>query len=128
MVSWGVVTGSCIRGFEAWFPAQRLGENMKVEFFSFEGCPNHEPALRLMSETVSELKIDADIEVALVTNSDDATSRKFLGSTSIRIDGRDIEIDEDEGTQYTMRCGVYRPLTLRECQNQFVLLVSKLLK
>jgi len=81
---------------------------MKVEFFTFEGCPNHEPALRLLRETISELKIDADIEVVFVTNNDDAMSRKFLGSPSIRIDGRDIEINEDESTQYTMRCRVYR--------------------
>jgi len=81
---------------------------VKVEFITFEGCPNHEPALTLLRETISELQIDADIEVIFVTNNDDAMSRKFLGSPSIRINGRDIESDEDESTQYSMRCRVYR--------------------
>ena len=46
--------------------------------------------------------------LALVIDSDDAVAQKFLGSPSVRIDGRDLEIEENEQTQYTMRCRIYR--------------------
>jgi hypothetical protein len=81
---------------------------MKIEILIFDGCPNSEAAGNLVRETVEELGIDADIEVVDVVDNDDAVAKRFLGSPSIRIDGKDLEVEEDEFTQYSMRCRVYR--------------------
>jgi hypothetical protein len=81
---------------------------MKIELLVFDGCPNHEPAEKLVRETVEELGVDANIEVIKVQDHDDAIAKAFLGSPSIRINGRDIELEENELTQYSMRCRVYR--------------------
>lgn len=81
---------------------------MKIEILVFDGCPNSESTQKLVRETVDELGIDASIDVLTVADNDDAVVKRFLGSPSIRIDGRDIEVDEDDTTQYSMRCRVYR--------------------
>jgi hypothetical protein len=80
---------------------------MKIELFYFEGCPNHEPTEQLLREVMAELGIDAEITAVNVATEADAIARKFLGSPSVRINGRDLEIEEDESTPYSMRCRVY---------------------
>ena len=81
---------------------------MKIEILVFDGCPNSEPAKRLVRDSVDELGIDANIEIVNVVDNDDAIAKRFLGSPSIRINGKDLEIEENESTQYSMRCRVYR--------------------
>jgi len=84
---------------------------VKIELFYFDGCPNHEPTERLLREAMVELGIDTAINAVNIADDDDARVRKFLGSPSIRIDGRDIEIEENESTAYSMRCRVYHAKT-----------------
>lgn len=81
---------------------------MKIEILVFDGCPHAESAEKLVRETADELGIDAHIEMVKVIDNDDAVARRFLGSPSIRINGKDIEIEENELTQYSMRCRLYR--------------------
>ena len=81
---------------------------MKIELLMFDGCPNHEHAEKLVRESVNELGIDADIAIINVKDNDDAVAKRFLGSPSVRINGTDIEIKEDELTEYSMRCRIYR--------------------
>lgn len=81
---------------------------MKVELLYFEGCPNHRPTEQLLCETMSELGVEAEIELVKVEDHDDAISKRFLGSPSIRVNGNDLVMDKDETTQYSMRCRLYR--------------------
>lgn len=81
---------------------------MQVELLIFDGCPNANGAERMLRDTIRELNAAADIEIVKVLNIDDAVAKRFLGSPSIRINGKDLEIEENEFTQYSMRCRVYR--------------------
>lgn len=81
---------------------------MKVEILVFDGCPNAKGAEQLVHAAMKELNVAADIEVVKVIDNEDAVAKRFLGSPSIRIDGKDLEVEEDESTQYSMRCRVYR--------------------
>ena len=81
---------------------------MIIEILLFDDCPNAEATEKLVRETVSKLEIDASIEITKVINNDEAIDKRFLGSPSIRINGKDLEVEEDELTQYSMRCRVYR--------------------
>jgi len=84
---------------------------MKIELFVFDGCPNNKPTEELIRKTVSELGADDSIEIVIVLDHDDAVSKKFLGSPSIRVNGKDLEIEEDSSTEYSMRCRIYRTET-----------------
>lgn len=81
---------------------------MKIELLVFDGCPNAKAAERLVRDAVKELDIAAVIEIVNVADNDDAVAKRFLGSPSIRINGKDLEVEENEMTQYSMRCRVYR--------------------
>ena len=81
---------------------------MKIELLVFDGCPNSEPTEKLIRETVSELGADGSIEIVKVVNNDDAVAKRFLGSPSVRVNGKDLEVEEDGTTQYSMRCRIYR--------------------
>lgn len=81
---------------------------MKIEILVFDGCPNISAAEKLVRETVNELGIDANIDVVNVVDNEDAVTKRFFGSPSIRINDSDLELEENDSTQYSMRCRIYR--------------------
>ena len=81
---------------------------MKIELLYFDGCPNHETALTNLKEVLSEAGIKDEIEVINIEKPKDVTKHRFLGSPSIRINNKDLEITEDDFTEYSMRCRRYK--------------------
>ncbi|MDK2796197.1 MAG: hypothetical protein PWQ58_1396 [Archaeoglobaceae archaeon] len=78
----------------------------KIRFLYFEGCPHAEPALKLLKETLEELKVDTEIETIEIKTLDDAEKYNFLGSPTIQINGLDIEKKRRE-QKAVMGCRVY---------------------
>lgn len=81
---------------------------MKIEFLYFDGCPNHETALSNLKEAVSEAGLKDEIEIINIEKPEDVTIHRFLGSPSIRINNKDLEITEDDSTEYSMNCRRYK--------------------
>ena len=80
----------------------------RVEILYFDGCPNHEPALALVEQVAAELGLQAEIELVEVADAETATRVRFLGSPSVRVDGRDVEPGADERSDFVLCCRVYR--------------------
>lgn len=80
---------------------------MKVEVLYFEGCPNHEPAVRLAREVVHELGLGAPVEEVEITSPEDAERLRFLGSPTILVDGVDVEPGARSRTDYGFSCRTY---------------------
>lgn len=78
---------------------------MTVELLFFAGCPNHD---RLLPR-VRELAAAAGAELVLrpVETPEEAQAERFLGSPTVRVDGRDIEPGADERTDYGLKCRIY---------------------
>ena len=80
----------------------------RVEFLWWEGCPSHERALAELRDAMAQVGIDsAALEVRHVGSDEDAEREGFVGSPTIRIDGRDLlppSADEPVG----LTCRVYR--------------------
>lgn len=74
----------------------------KIEFLYFEGCPSYKDALTNLKEALADDHIEADIEMLNVDSPDKAEQFGFQGSPSIRIDGKDLD-DENEGFNYSCR-------------------------
>lgn len=85
-----------------------MTDSPKIELLYFDGCPNVEPVKQLLDEVLKSLGITVDIENIEVTDNESAVKNRFLGSPSIRVNGKDVEIEEDPDTQYSMRCRIYR--------------------
>jgi len=64
---------------------------MKIRFLYFKGCPNAEPALKLLKETIKEKGLNEEVEVIDVESEEEAREYHFLGSPTIQINGLDIE-------------------------------------
>jgi hypothetical protein len=79
-----------------------------VELLWWEGCPST-PAARAMLEAALEAAgLDpAAIEVREVSSDEQAAAEGFVGSPTIRIDGRDL-VPADPGEPTGLTCRVYR--------------------
>ena len=80
---------------------------MMIEVLYFEGCPNLEPTLALANEALSQLGLSADVREIEVRTPEDAKRLRFLGSPSVRVDGKDIEPGVESRTEYALSCRLY---------------------
>ena len=81
---------------------------MTVEVLYFDGCPNHEALVPHLRELLGEAGVDAEIELRRVQDDAVAERERFLGSPTVRIDGRDVEPGADERTDFGLKCRLYR--------------------
>lgn len=79
-----------------------------VEILYFEGCPNHEPARALVERIAVELRVEPWIELLEIVDVDAAIEQRFLGSPTVRVDGRDVEPGADQRREFVFACRVYR--------------------
>jgi hypothetical protein len=80
----------------------------QVEILYFDGCPNHERARAVVEQVAAELRLQPEIELVEVGDAETAARLRFLGSPSVRVDGRDIEPGADERDDFVLACRVYR--------------------
>jgi hypothetical protein len=78
-----------------------------VELLWWEGCPGWEDALAIVREEMVVLGLDPrSIDIREVSSDTDAQREEFVGSPTIRVDGRDVQPVADEPAGLT--CRVYR--------------------
>jgi hypothetical protein len=79
----------------------------KIELLWWEGCPSHPRALADLRAVLEELRLDPDaVEIRHVGTAADAEAEGYVGSPTIRVDGRDVQPPGDEPAELT--CRVYR--------------------
>lgn len=80
---------------------------MDVELLWWEGCPSWRKAVELVREEMEALELEpAALRVTEVATDADAARQRFVGSPTIRIEGRDVQDPGDEPAGLT--CRVYR--------------------
>jgi hypothetical protein len=79
----------------------------RVELLWWSGCPSWEEARQLVREEMAAAGLDPDrLEVREVPTDEAAEREAFVGSPTIRVDGRDIQ---DAGAEPAgLTCRVYR--------------------
>lgn len=80
---------------------------VQVDVLYFDGCPNHEPTVELAQRVVSDLGVEAEVNEISVASAEDAETHRFLGSPSVRVNGRDIEPGADARSSYALSCRMY---------------------
>lgn len=79
----------------------------RVELLWWSGCPSWEEAGRIVREEMAAAGLDPAALVAREVRTDPAAEREgFVGSPTIRVDGRDVQDPGGEPTGLT--CRVYR--------------------
>ena len=80
---------------------------MKVELLYFDDCPSYETAYNTLVEVLKKEGIEAEIEKVNVKTEKEAQKLRFLGSPTIRVDGKDVERKARESTAYGRKCRIY---------------------
>ena len=80
---------------------------MTIEVLYFDGCPNHEALLPHLHELLATVGVHATIALRRVETIEDAERERFLGSPTVRVDGRDVDPGSDARDDYGMKCRLY---------------------
>jgi hypothetical protein len=79
----------------------------RVELLWWRGCPSWDRALAELREEMEALGLDSrSVEVREVATEEAADREEFVGSPTIRIDGRDVQ--PPGGDPVGLTCRVYR--------------------
>ena len=84
------------------------GRRPLVEILYFDGCPNHEGALKLVERVAMELRLEPEITLVNVPDPEAAARLRFLGSPTVRVGGRDVEPGAEERADFALSCRVFR--------------------
>jgi hypothetical protein len=80
---------------------------MKIEILYLDGCPNRHPAVALVSDILRQETQSAELVEIEVKDAATAQQVQFLGSPSIRIDGRDVEPAARSSRAFGFGCRTY---------------------
>jgi len=80
---------------------------VKICFLYYEDCPSHEQALARLRQVMAEEGVQEEIEIIKVETEEQAQALQFIGSPTIRVDGRDIDPPPPDA-YYALTCRAYR--------------------
>jgi hypothetical protein len=80
----------------------------RVDVLYFDGCTRYEHAHRLVQRVAAELELEPEIRLVEIPDAEAALQLRFLGSPTIRVDGRDVEPGADEREGFVFACRLYR--------------------
>ena len=81
---------------------------VRVELLYFEGCPNWQRTLATVQRLIRELGVEAQVVTVRVNDAADADRRRFLGSPTVRVEGRDVEPGAGARSAFVCACRLYR--------------------
>ena len=80
----------------------------RIEVLYFDGCPNHEAARAMVERVAAGLELEPEISLVRIADDASAARHRFLGSPTVRVDGRDVEPGAEERGHFVLSCRVYR--------------------
>ena len=80
---------------------------MKVEVLYVAECPSHPAAVQLVKEVLAAEGVAADIHEVFVRDQRMANEVRFLGSPTIRINGRDVAGESQKAQSFALSCRLY---------------------
>ena len=81
---------------------------MTIELLYFAGCPSYEALLPRLRLVLDQERIDEQIELRRVESPEQAETERFLGSPTLRIDGRDVDPGAEARDDFGLKCRLYR--------------------
>ena len=79
-----------------------------VEILYFDDCPNWPGVAAAADRLARELGAEVDVRLVRLARAEEAARVRFLGSPTVRVDGRDVEPGAGERRDFALACRVYR--------------------
>jgi hypothetical protein len=80
---------------------------MVIELLYFEGCPNFGPFLMRLHALLGQAGVSDPVRLLRIDDDRSAQAERFLGSPTLRIDGRDVDPAAAGRRDYGLYCRVY---------------------
>jgi hypothetical protein len=80
---------------------------VRVEVLYVSECPSHPAAVKLAKDILTAEGVATDIHEVLVRNKRMAAELRFLGSPTIRINGRDVAGESQATKNFALSCRLY---------------------
>lgn len=80
---------------------------MKIEVLYVSECPSHPAAVRLVRDILVAEGVAAEIQEVLVRDEAMASELRFLGSPTIRINGKDVAGESQKAQNFALSCRLY---------------------
>jgi hypothetical protein len=81
---------------------------MTIEVLYFDGCPNHDALVPHLRRLLANSGVWAEMALRRVESDADAQRLRFLGSPSVRVDGRDVEPGAEARDDFGLKCRLYQ--------------------
>jgi hypothetical protein len=78
-----------------------------VELLYFEGCPHYEVMLGRLRELLRSAGAGDRVHLRRILDERAARRERFLGSPTVRVDGRDVEPGASKRSDFGMTCRLY---------------------
>jgi hypothetical protein len=80
---------------------------VRVEVLYVSECPSHPAAVKLVKDVLSAEGVPTNIDEVLVRDERMAGELKFLGSPTIRINGKDVVGESQTAKDFALSCRLY---------------------
>lgn len=80
---------------------------MKIEVLYVSECPSHPAAVKLVRDVLAAQGVVTDIHEILVADEKLAHELRFIGSPTIRINGRDVIEENRKPKAFALCCRLY---------------------
>jgi hypothetical protein len=81
---------------------------VNVELLYFDGCPNHVALMPHLERLLRSVQVPVNLELRRIPNQTAAQRERFLGSPTVRVDGRDVEPGAEQRDDFGLKCRLYR--------------------
>jgi hypothetical protein len=93
--------------FEREKPTEAGDRKVRVEVLYVSECPSHPAAVKLVKDVLSAEGVATNIHEVLVRDERMAGELKFLGSPTIRINGKDVTGESQTAKDFALSCRLY---------------------
>jgi hypothetical protein len=79
-----------------------------VELLYVDGCPTYPALLKQLQQLMRSAKLSPRLELRRISDDRAARRERFLGSPTVRVNGRDVEPGADKRDDFGVKCRLYR--------------------
>jgi len=80
---------------------------VKIEVLYVAECPSHPTAVRMVKDVLAAEGVATEVHEVLVRDEEMASELKFLGSPTIRVNGRDVSGETRKTETFALSCRLY---------------------